>query len=122
MDAKTRAPPLRPAPAVHVSDPGLHVPETVDGLQEGEVRRVDDRPIDPSDMGLDRGVQLEQLVRREDVRRTALFVDPQNEGRPGRRLGARAHDGEEHLPGRGIRKDPGDRALGRGRAEQGSGP
>src|SRR2546427_9078043 len=33
----------------------LHVPETVDGLQEGEVRRVDDRPLDPSDMGLDRG-------------------------------------------------------------------
>src|SRR5207247_8932725 len=87
---------LRPAPAVHVADPGFHVFEAMDGLQEGEIRRVDDGSLGPSYVRLDRGVQLGQLVRCKDVRRTAPFVNPQNESRAGWRLSARAHDGEEH--------------------------
>src|SRR5207244_10166939 len=55
-------------------------------LSDAATRKV---LLDPSDVRLNRGVQLGQLVRRKDVRRMDLFVDPQNESRPGRRLGAR---------------------------------
>ena len=64
----------------------------MDGLQGGQVSRVDDGTIDRCDVRFDRGVELIELVRCEGDRWTALLFNSEDVRCAGRRLRPRPHD------------------------------
>src|SRR6266705_3147454 len=60
----------------------IHVLTSVGRLEQGDIRREHDGPIDVADVRVNRGVQMVKLARREDVRRASFLVDPEHAGSP----------------------------------------
>src|SRR5947208_2439056 len=105
----------------HVADPGPEVFPTVHRLDQVEVIGVDHGTFDAVQISFDRGVQMVQLRRGEDVRRSALVRDAEDQRSARRRFRARSKHGDESGTTRGLGNDVGDLRVAPDRPEQRAG-
>src|SRR5207247_808323 len=105
----------------HVADPGPEVFPTVHRLDQVEVIGIYHGTFDAVQISFDRGVQMVQLRRREDMRRSALVRDAEDQRSARRRFRARSKHGDESGTTRGLGNDVGDLRVAPDRPEQRAG-
>src|SRR5207247_1804431 len=87
---------------------GPEVFPTVHRLDQVEVIGIYHGTFDAVQISFDRGVQMVQLRRREDMRRSALVRDAEDQRSARRRFRARSKHGDESGTTRGLGNDVGD--------------